>query len=224
MRVPHVNVLVITLALGGGLALRAADETPKVPDAAEAEAAASRAKIKIAKLIGALSDEDFATREDAERVLKEAGQPALQPAKDALAATKDAEAKARLERIVRALILTTEKDPDVLAKAAREAALARRFDEAAPLYARAGELYRQAGGSEADEARRDALNAKGAQAAARAKRAEGRAKSSGANEGEQVVAAGGVQVRVMVAGGAGGRVQINGQEVEVQGAEGQDDW
>lgn len=221
MRVPHVNVLVITLALGGGLTLRAADEAPKAQDAAEAEAAASRAKIKIAKQISALSDEDFATREDAERALKEAGLPALQPAKAALAATRDAEAKARLERVVRALVLATEKDPDVLAKAAREAALARRFDEAALLYAKAGDLYRQAGGSETDEASRTALNAKGTQATARAKRAEGLAKGAGTDEGKHVSSLGEVQVRVVMAGGAGGRVRINGQEVEV---EGQDDW
>lgn len=214
--------------------LHAADE-PKEPTE-EQKAAASRERIKAAKLIEELGSDDFGAREGAEKALKEMGVGILPQVKTAIASTKDTEVKTRLDRVSKALALEGEKDPDALAKLGKEDALAKRYAEAAKFYAKALEEFKKQAADEKDEVKQKELAAKADKNAKRKARAEGLAKNNAdeggedAGNGVRVIRRnqGGMQVQIVVQGGSAGQaqVQVGGMELTGDDAEegGNEDW
>lgn len=215
MRIVWISALAMVLC---GMSLRA-------ENTADQDAGATRLRIKAAKLIGELGAEEFGTREAAEKSLIEMGAPVLPQVKEALADTKDTEARTRLDRVRKALALAGETDPDQLAKIAREEALGLRYDSAAKFYAKAADLYGKQAEAETDEAKKKDLTAKAEQSTKRKARAEGLTPSEAvAENGGRVIVRqqGGGNARVVIqVQGNGGKVQLLEAESE---AGGDSDW
>lgn len=219
MRIVWISVLAV---LPGVLHLHA-------EDAADQDANAARLRIKAAKLIEELGADDFGTREAAEKTLSGMGAPVFPQVKEALANTKDTEARARLDRVRKVLALEGETDPDQLAKIAREEALAKRYGTAAKYYGKAGALYGKQAEGETDEAKKKDWASKSEKSAKRKERAEGLAGQTDTigENGERVIVKGNTRVVIRAQGGAGaGQIQINGMDVETEGQDegGNGDW
>ena len=178
-------------------------------------------KKRIAALLKDLGSDEFEVRENAEKGLLAIGAAAVPPVKETAAASADAEVRARCARIVKALALVTETDPEQLAVMAKSEAEAKHYADAAKLYAKAGKFFKDAADKAAEGKAKKELAAKSTKALERQKRAEQIAQMAGGDENAQVFINNG-RVRIIRAQAMGG-VVING--VAGGGEDGTgDDW
>lgn len=212
----------IVLVLAGGLAVTARAEQKSVEAKPGAKADAETEK-KAAELLKKLADEDFGTREQAEKDLIALGAPAYKAVKEAVEKTDDAEVRNRGKRVLEAVALDAENDPNALAAQARTLALEKKFERAAKYYEKAAQRFREGAAETKDNAVRDDLTAKAAKATQRQARATKKAGQGPADDTEEgdVVFAGGAGVRVRVIAG-GGMIVEDEEVVESEGSG--DDW
>ncbi|MCK6474595.1 MAG: hypothetical protein L6R28_22990 [Planctomycetes bacterium] len=188
------------------------------------EAKAADAEQKAAELLKKLADDDFGTREQAEKDLIALGAPAYPIVKQAVEKTDDAEVRTRGKRVLETVALDAENDPNALAAQARTLALEKKYERAAKYYEKAGRRFRENAAETKDNAVRDDLTAKAAKATqrqARATKLAGKGNAADDNGDEEVVFAGGAGVRVRVI--AGGGMIVEDAEVGEAGDSG-DDW
>jgi hypothetical protein len=121
-------------------------------------------EIKQAKaLIKHLAAEEFGKREAADKALRKLSLVVVPVLQEASVKAREREARLRCKRIIRALVLEKEEDPVVLAKFARGEALAERYREAVPFYAKAARRFREVSkGKEGKEAAKLLSEAKAA--------------------------------------------------------------
>lgn len=218
MNTCRLAAIVFLLACGLAAAARAEEKAaePK-PDDKAAEAGK-----KAAELLKALGDDDFGTREQAEKDLIALGAPAYPVVKQAVDKTDDAEVRTRGKRVLETVALEAENDPNALAAQARMLALEKKFERAAKYYEKAARRFRENAAETKDNAVRDDLASKAAKATqrqARATKLAGQGPANEADEGE-VVFAGGAGMRVRVI--AGGMIVEESESVEAE--DGGDDW
>ncbi len=184
-------------------------------------------KAQAAEHIKALSSEDFDARQNALNALKKMSAEVLPLLRETVAATQDAEVRNLGRRAIKAIAMNGGTDPAELAGFGREDALAKRYTDAAKFYGRAARFFKEQAEKAAEESAKTELNAKGAKAAEREKRALALAGSG--TDGEGGGNAGGMQVRVQGGAGAGMAVVVRANGVVVggggaAGAESGDDW
>ena len=175
---------------------------------------------RIAGLLKDLGADDFETRENAEKNLVSAGAAAVPLVKDAASGSSDAEVRTRCTRILKALALETETDPEQLAAMAKSEAEAKHFADAAKLYAKAGKLYKEAAEKNSEAKTKKELAAKSTKALERKQRAEQIAQATGGDDNAQVFINNG-RVRIIRAQAGIGQVVIGGVGEAQDGA---DDW
>ncbi len=177
-------------------------------------------KKRAASLVKDLGSDDFEIRENAEKALNLMGVAAMPAVKDAAGSSTDAEVRLRCDRILKVLALETETDPERLAAMAKTEAEARRFADAARLYAKASKLFKEQAEKITDEKAKKDIAAKAAKALVRQQRADAFAKSEAAGgdaNGQIMVNGGRIRIRQNV-------VVMNGGMVNVDAANDGSDW
>ena len=185
--------------------------------AADAPTLSDVERKKAAELIQNLGADDFAVRNSAAEELAKMNAGVIPMLRETAAATKDAEVKLQIDKILKKSALQSETDPAVLAKYGKDEATARRYAEAAPYYEKAAKLYREAAVAEKDAAKQKELTDLANKATERGKRATLRSKTDVNNGRARVVAGGGAGagmavVRVEVSGEAGEKVDLTSEE------------
>lgn len=177
----------------------------------------------VATLLSELADEDFGVRESAEERLKKLHPKILPLVKENLKQSTDTEVQVRGDRVLKALALEGEANPEELARMAKEEALAKRFEAASKFYAKAAERYGQQAESAGEDASKKSLLAKSEKAAGRKLRAAALAQIQKGGEKQAGLRGGRMVIRVG-AGAAGGDMVVRmGGEGDEAGDE-KADW
>jgi hypothetical protein len=170
--------------------------------AAETTELSADDKKKAEALIKDLGSDEFQTREAAEKGLATLGGNVLPLVKKTAADTSDAEIRTRCERIIKILALEVEKNPDELARIAKELAGSKKYADAAKYYLKASQIYSEQATQPENEKNKSELQIKAKLAKKRLARAEMLAKAGDANneDDQQIIMGGGARVVVRVGG------------------------